>query len=327
MMTTASPSNQRATAGVVIFLALSFLGSWFVAATLRVFELSVHPAPLGTRLFTTCLLYSATMGWQPLVAAWIVRRWVDPDPVDLALRRTRRVFALVGGLAALGLCFLSALVGWVATTAGAGGPSTFNGNPEAEITAGGGSVGSILAVALAFAGTIALVCLQSFTEEVGWRGYFLPRAMGRLGRFGGLFAHGIVWGIWYAPVLFFATYGELSSLETALRSIAFVVTCMLVGALLGWLRLVSRSLVPVVIANSTLTLIAGLPYFLHGVDSGLRSAIFGAPGWFVLATCIGILAMSRWRALVRLPEPIPLASSGPAFLVVFEVAPGPRNLH
>jgi len=327
MNTTASPSNQRALAGVVVFLALSFLGSWFVAAAFRVFELSVHPAPLGTRLFTTCLLYSATMGWQPLVAAWIVRRWVDPDPLDLALRRTRRVYAVVGGVAALGLCFLSAIVGWVAVAAGAGGTATLNGNAEAEITAGGGSAGSILAVLLAFLGTIALVCLQSFNEEVGWRGYFLPRAMGRLGRFGGLFAHGIVWGIWYAPVLFFATYGELSSLDTALRSGAFVVSCMLVGTLLGWLRLASRSLVPVIIANSTLTLIAGLPYLLHGVDSGLRSAIFGAPGWFVLAACIGVLAMSRWRALVRLPEPVPVVSAGPAFPVAFEIAPDSRNLH
>jgi len=47
---------------------------------------------------------------------------------------------------------------------------------------------------------------------------------------------------------------------------------------------------------------AGLPYFVHGIDAGLRSAILGAPGWIVLSVCLGGLALSRWRAVIRVPE-------------------------
>jgi hypothetical protein len=47
--------DRAATAGIVIFVVLTFLGSWFVAATLRVFGLNVQPGPLGTRLFATSL--------------------------------------------------------------------------------------------------------------------------------------------------------------------------------------------------------------------------------------------------------------------------------
>jgi heme A synthase len=50
--------RTRATAGLILFVALSFLGSWCVAASLRVFDLTVSPATIGTRLFTTSLLYA-----------------------------------------------------------------------------------------------------------------------------------------------------------------------------------------------------------------------------------------------------------------------------
>jgi hypothetical protein len=49
-------TRSTETAGMAMFLALSFLGSWFVAASLRVFELNAAPEALGTRLFATSLL-------------------------------------------------------------------------------------------------------------------------------------------------------------------------------------------------------------------------------------------------------------------------------
>ena len=294
---------------MVVFLALSFLGSWFVAAGLRVFELNVTPGPLGTRLFTTSLLYALTMGWQPLVATWVVLRWVDrAEQSDLALRQTRRIFSIVGGLGAVALPLLAATIAWLGVGSGLLQPVTFSGHAEREAVAAGASPWQALAVACAFLGTLVILWLQAFTEEIGWRGYFLPCAMRRLGRFGGLIAHGAIWGVWYAPVLFFSAYGELTPSGSAVRSLTFVVSCMLMGTLLGWLRLASRSLIPTVIANATLTLMAGLPYFVHGIDAGLRSAIFGAPGWIVLSGCVGVLALSRWKTVVRVPEEAVLAS-------------------
>jgi hypothetical protein len=76
---------------------------------------------------------------------------------------------------------------------------------------------------------------------------------------------------------------------------------MLLGALLAWLRLAARSLVPVVVANATLTLAAGLPYVLHGLDGGLRSAAYGPVGWLLMAALFATLIASRWRLVVRVP--------------------------
>lgn len=284
--------RSRAEAGVALFIALSFLGSWFVAATLRVFDLSVAEGNVAARLFLSTLLYALTMGWQPIVATWVVRRWVDPpDRLDLGLRPGRPVFSLVGGLGAIAFAASAMVVASVLVTLGL---LTQGAEVEEPLPALG-------AVVLAFVATLPLIWVQAFAEEVGWRGYFLPRAMERFGRWQGLVLHGAVWGLWYAPVLFFTSYGRLDSFGAVGKSLGFIVTCVLLGTLFGWLRLVSKSLVPVVLANTTLTLAAGLPYVMNGVDAGLRSAAFGPPGWIVLVLVIAGLLLSKWKHAVQVP--------------------------
>jgi len=309
--------RQRATAGLVLFVALSFLGSWFVAATLRVFDLSVAPGSIGTRLFTTSLLYAAAMGWQPVVAAWVVRRWIDPpDDLDIGLRPTRKGFVTVGILAALGFPAASAGIALLAGELGLVSPSPLNGSAEPALTIEApGGIGW-LGFAVVFAATLGLVWLQAATEEVGWRGYFLPRAMERFGRWPGLLLQGATWGLWYAPVLFLASYGHVGVLELAARSSGFVVTCVLLGTLFGWLRLAAKSIVPVIVANGTLTLAAGLPYLIYGFDAGARSAVFGVPGWFVMLVAIAGLSLSRWRSAVQIPEQLTPPARGRATAIL-----------
>lgn len=327
---------REATAGLVLFVALSFLGSWFVAAALRVFALNVQPGPLGTRLFATSLLYAVTMGWQPAVATWVVRRWVDPpDQLDVGLRSTRGVFSVAGVLGALAVAASATAIAWAAVAAGVLDRATFNGAAEAPLPASPPHAEGLLPMAAAFAGTLILVWTQAFSEEIGWRGYFLPRLMELLGSWRGLLLHGAAWGLWYAPVLFFSTYGPQAAFGSAERSLGFVVTCMLLGTLLGWLRLASRSVMPVVLANAVLTLAAGLPYVIHGIDAGLRSAVYGPVGWLVLVVAITALAASRWRAAVRVPDPLilqPGAGAAPParlWLVRRHRPPpgGPRSLN
>lgn len=312
---------RRRSAGLAMFVALSFLGSWFVAAALRVFELNVAPAAIGTRLFTTSLLYAFTMGWQPLVATWVVRRFIDvpldPAGPDLGLRPSRPIFSIVGAAAALGFVLAAIGLAWGASVLAPSlislGAAPLHGAAEAASPAGAAG-GWPLALPLAFAGTFALVWLQAFTEEIGWRGYFLPRAMQRFGRWPGLLAHGLVWGAWYAPVVFFASYGTShgGGAGSLGRSLSFVVTCGLVGTLLGWLRLASQSLGPAIVANISLTLAAGLPYAVHGLDAGLRSAAFGPAGWVLLLAAIAALVRSRFRWAVAAPPLHPAVSDAAA---------------
>lgn len=315
--------RARGKAGLLLFAALCFLGSWWVAATLRVFDLNVAPPALGTRLFTTALLYALAMGWQPLMATWVVRRWVEaPQGVDLGLRPSTRQFMTAGWLGALLFAAAATLVAWCVEGMAAPAALDAAGVVDLEPPMGVPSGAQAAGVFLAFVGTLVLICLQAFTEEVGWRGYFLARAMDCFGATRGLLLQGLVWGVWYAPVLFFASFARQAPLASLGRSVVCVVTCVLLGTLLGWLRLASKSVAPVVVANTTLTLAAGLPYVLHGLDAGLRSAVLGPAGWLPLALGLVFLARSRWAMVLQLPAPLGmLAGPAPMLVVISKVQP------
>jgi hypothetical protein len=60
-----------------------------------------------------------------------------------------------------------------------------------------------------------------------------------------------------------------------------------------------------------------VPYVVHGVNARVRAAVFQPIGWIVLATAIGALFASRWRAVVRVPaEPLPPPRLAPLQLLL-----------
>jgi hypothetical protein len=85
-----------------VFLALTFVLAWMPALLLR-HVWQGGTGPWITRLLAASALYAATMGWQPLLAALVVRRWFEHhDPLDTGVRPASRQFALLltiaGGL-------------------------------------------------------------------------------------------------------------------------------------------------------------------------------------------------------------------------------------
>lgn len=291
--------------GLVAYLGLTFACSWIPALLLsQLWSYAQMPSVL--RMLVASTIYALCMGWQPVVAVWIVRRWVDHEELDDVLKfGAPPYFALasMAPLVVLGLSMSLALV--------FGGP----GPVFAEATeAPRPSFEAMVVILAAMSSACALVWMQALAEEVGWRGYFLLRFMQRLGPLWGLALHGALWGLWYAP-LFLVANGGLGA--TTLKSAAFVVTCMFLGVLLGWLRLASRSVLTTTLANSVLTLSAGLPFVLHGDDPGVRGAVYGPAGWLPMLLLILAILATRYRDAVRLPEALgqpglPLSTLWPA---------------
>jgi membrane protease YdiL (CAAX protease family) len=249
--------------GPGLYLALTFALAWLPAFLLRDL-LSGAAHGFAHPLLAASLLYTVTMGWQPLAATWLVRRWVDrPGAKEHGLHPARLPYNLLATFAPLVLA------------------------------------GAALLMSLAFGVSLLLIWLQALAEEIGWRGYFLTHLMRQLGPWEGLLLHGLFWGLWYAPPLLFMA--EASG-PAPLHGVGFVLTCTLLGALLGWLRLASRSVIPTTIANAILTLSAGLPLLLQGVEVGPRGAVYGPPGWLPMALVLAALALGRCRHAVKLPE-------------------------
>lgn len=317
--------------GIAAFLLLSCLSTWLVAATLRIFEVNVSPDALGTRLLSTSLLYVVTMGWQPILAVSVVRRWIDPpDEVAFGFPPARTDLTMIGTGGALALIASATAVAGVAITLGVLPPSPLLEPVEPELSALTPSPLVALLVVAAFAATVVLVWIQTFGEEFAWRGYFLYRVTRRFGVKAGLLIQGALWGLWYAPVLFFTSYGQLDTLGAALQGGCLFVTCLLLGTILGWTRLHTKSVYPGAIANVTLTLCAGLPYLLSGWNVGLRSAIYEPVGWVVLFAVLTTLAISKAGRSLRAPDAppslaIPTLSLAPTDDA--EPPSAPRSIH
>jgi membrane protease YdiL (CAAX protease family) len=262
------------------FIVTTVCLSWLTAGLLGTPPLR-EGEPMASRLLWASVFYAATMGWQPPVAAWLARLWRDrPTPLGGGMRWPRlRDVGLAVAIAA-GLASTAMLVARLF-----GEPSHF----ALAIDAGS---------ALVVAAALALLCLQALTEEYGWRGAPMTYAIERWGVRAGLIVHGLMWGAWYAPLFLLSSPRPLDSLSPAG---GFVITCLLLGIVLGWLRLRSRSIAPPAIANALLTIVAGLPLLLQDGSSGIRDAVFRWPGWPVIGIAALLVLVLRRRELESLP--------------------------
>lgn len=301
----------RGSLDLLSFACLTCALSWMAVAALAL--LGPHDRTVGTRLLMGTMAYAFTMGWQPIVAWWVVRRIVGPSSADRFPLRTPPphlfVVATVGPLAlaatACGVAALASVLGVVPI-------ATYRALLEPELSRLAPSAARGALLALAYVVTVTLVAVQAFAEEVGWRGYFFARLGEEIGPRRALWAHGVVWGFWYAPVLWLSS-DELDL--SALRIASFIVTCALMGVIFGWMRLISRSLVPAMIANAVLTLVAGLPFVLRGVDVGVRDAIYTPAGWLpMLLVIVWLSRKATWSVVaagaVDTSRPINMRSTG-----------------
>ena len=90
---------------------------------------------------------------------------------------------------------------------------------------------------------------RALGEEIGWRGFLLPRLVRRLGFTGGCFLSGCIWAMWHYPILLFADYNAGTSRFYALSCF----TLMVIGAayIFGWFRLKSGSLWPAAMLHAS----------------------------------------------------------------------------
>lgn len=79
-------------------------------------------------------------------------------------------------------------------------------------------------------------------EEIGWRGFLLPRLAGQFGFTFGCLVSGVIWAAWHYPGLLWADYNAGTNPGYALACFTLMVIAM--AFVMGWLRLKAGSLWP-----------------------------------------------------------------------------------
>ncbi|MER7080360.1 CAAX protease self-immunity [Saccharopolyspora kobensis] len=287
-----------------VFLAVALGGAWLIAA------------PLWLGLTTSFVLIASAMMFTPALGVLAVRlvdrrtparEWARETGLTFGPRPKRTVVLLLAAWfgtvlfsavavavsAALGLLVLD-LEEFSLFAAAVG---------ELGAPVGVGSVVAIQLVAMALIAPLINSAL-AFGEEWGWRGWLLPRLAER-GVWPALLISGAIWGVWHAPLTLLGyNYANLGPWA----ALVFTGTCVLLGILLGWLRLRSGSVWPAVLAHGAINASAGLPMLL-GSAAAPPNLVFvgmtGLVGWVLMALLAAVL-LRRWPVAAR-SEPVAVA--------------------
>jgi len=122
--------------------------------------------------------------------------------------------------------------------------------------------------------------IPAFGEEYGWRGFLLPKLIGRFNLLGGLVLTGTVWGVWHAPLILmgynYPHHPDLAGVT------AFTVWCILAGFFLGWLRLKSKSVLPAALGHGAINAYAGFGLLIAPAADEMMTIPLGVPAMFAL---------------------------------------------
>lgn len=132
--------------------------------------------------------------------------------------------------------------------------------------------------------SVLVASLSAFGEELGWRGWLLPNLL-PLGTWPALLVSGAIWGVWHAPLILLGYNYQRTDVVGVLLMVGW---CMLLGVVIGWLRLRSASVWPAVIAHGAVNAAVGaLLLFASPTSMQDTGSVFGTllgwPGWILLA--------------------------------------------
>ena len=226
----AGDAMRRSDRALITFLALLCLLS--AAADALIVHLGEEPAMLsrflmwcpGAAALFACAIHrmpQATLGWKWPKTRWLIFAYALPV-----------LYALpVYGIAWLSIPGAFAAANFSATTASTYG---FASHPVLAT--------SLISVPLLMTVVVLSTMTWALGEELGWRGFLLPRLVERIGFTGACLVSGLIWAVWHYPSLLWADYN--AGTDPAYAVACFSVMVVAMGFILGWLRLRSDSVWP-----------------------------------------------------------------------------------
>ncbi|MGI1658255.1 MAG: CPBP family intramembrane glutamic endopeptidase [Desulfitobacterium sp.] len=136
--------------------------------------------------------------------------------------------------------------------------------------------------------------IPTLGEELGWRGYLLPKLRELYSDRAALVITGVIWGIWHLPVIVMGhNYGTEYIGYPWLGILAMIVFCVVLGIVEGYAAIKMESAIPAAMIHSTVNAGAALPAYLtvSGYNPLLGPAMTGLLGgipWMLLALVLFI---------------------------------------
>lgn len=144
--------------------------------------------------------------------------------------------------------------------------------------------------------------IPTMGEELGWRGYLLPKLRKLMSDRKALVLTGVIWGLWHAPVIVMGhNYGTEYWGFPWLGILAMVFFCVVLGIIEGYATIKLESAIPAGMIHSLVNAGAGFALYLskagHNTILGptLAGFIGGIP--FVIVAAVLIVRVGKERKL------------------------------
>lgn len=274
---------------------------WFLGITVLIsWPLFLSPLALGEidsteKQLTVQGLWAAAM-WAPGIAAIITTLFIAKKPFSSLRLNTlgpKRFYLWAWFLPAVLTIFgsLFTLLFGIAKL-----DLNFTMIRTAMESAAGGSevpVGVIILSQVLLGLTLGPLINVLFTmgEELGWRGYLLPQLL-PLGQWKAVLLSGVIWGVWHAPVI---VQGHNYPGYPILGVFMMIVFCVLLGIIISWMYLNTKSPWVAALAHGAINAIAGLPilFFEPGFNIAMGGTLAAPTAWIGMVLFIAWLVWSK----------------------------------
>jgi len=257
--------NWAARHDLGLYFALAYLLSWVLWPLVILNPTSSPLVPFG-----------------PLIAAVIVALLAGGKQELWALLRQLarcRVHVIWYVIALLGPFIMAVLTALLAVAAGAPVPMT-------------GAYTDWQAIATFFLTTMIIVGLF---EEVGWRGFALPRLQRRLDAIWAALILGILWALWHLPELISEPTGQRPSLQ-------FILWALALSVIFSWLYNSTNGSLPIVIICHTAIDTAGRFMLPEFAGDGYSLVWWFMVGLYVLVAVVVVLVAGPKRLITHIPH-------------------------
>jgi len=138
----------------------------------------------------------------------------------------------------------------------------------------------------------------TFGEEFGWRAFLLSKLL-PLGRERAIILHGVIWGIWHAPII---AMGHNYPGYPLIGPVLMVVSTIFLGTFLGWIYFASNSIVAPSLAHGAINQSASIfLFFMVGLNP-ITGGVTGVPGLLLW----GLVALLLWKTgklqVIKIPQ-------------------------
>lgn len=141
--------------------------------------------------------------------------------------------------------------------------------------------------------------VQCFGEELGWRGYLLPKLGEKLSPLSSSMVTGIIWGLWHAPII---AMGYNYGTDHRIAGIfAMIIFCTVLGIISGFLTYKVHSIWPAVLFHASINgmdlwapstlFMSNKPNVFLGPDI---LGVFGGLG-FIIIDIVIIMVIRKWK--------------------------------